>query len=73
MAQKFKASLIAILTSIVVFFMQMRNAFGNYRDVMKEVSYSPVMGDMLTYVGSQSTAFVLEDEGNLEYADEKYV
>lgn len=26
-----------------------RNAFGNYRDILKEVSYSPVMGDYLTY------------------------
>ena len=40
---------------------------------MKEVSYSPMMAEMLTYYGGRSTAFVLEDEGNLEYADEKYV
>ena len=31
-----------------------RNAFGNYRDVLREVSYSPVMGSMLTYVDSKS-------------------
>jgi len=27
-----------------------RNAFGNYRDVLKEVSFSPMMGYMLTYI-----------------------
>jgi hypothetical protein len=31
-----------------------RHAFGNYFDVMKEVSYSPAMGSMLTYIGSRS-------------------
>jgi cullin-associated NEDD8-dissociated protein 1 len=31
-----------------------RNAFGNYRDILQEVSYSPMMGYMLTYCGSKS-------------------
>jgi hypothetical protein len=31
-----------------------RNAFGNYRDILKEVSYSPMMGYMLTYAGSKA-------------------
>lgn len=31
------------------------------------------MAEMLTYYGGRSTAIVLEDEGNFEYADEKYV
>lgn len=26
-----------------------RNAFGNYRDLMQEVTYSPIMGEYLTY------------------------
>ena len=55
------------------FFFQVRNSFGNYRDVMKEVSYSPMMAEMLTYYGGRSTAIVLEEDGNLEYADEKCV
>ena len=49
-----------------------RNAFGNYRDVLKEVSYSAPMADMLTYHGSQSTAYIWQVSGNLEYADENY-
>jgi len=40
---------------------------------MKEVSFSPMMAEMLTYYGGRSTAVVMEDEGNIEYADEKYV
>ena len=33
-----------------------RHAFGNLRDVIREVSYSPMMGEMLTFVGSKSWA-----------------
>lgn len=29
-----------------------RNAFGNLRDIMREVSYSALMGDYLTYLGT---------------------
>lgn len=49
-----------------------RNAFGNYRDILKEVSYSPLMGDMLTYIGGRSTSVVLEEEGNLQFPDENF-
>ena len=31
-----------------------RNAFGNFRDVMREATYSPVMAMYLTYLRSQS-------------------
>jgi cullin-associated NEDD8-dissociated protein 1 len=31
-----------------------RHAFGSYRDVLREVSYSPMMGYMLTFVESKS-------------------
>ncbi|MEM9738524.1 MAG: DUF1800 family protein [Pseudomonadota bacterium] len=30
-----------------------RNAFGNYRDLLEEVTYSPAMGHFLTYMGNQ--------------------
>lgn len=30
-----------------------RNAFGNYRDLMQDVTYSPIMGDYLTYSYNQ--------------------
>ena len=37
-----------------------RNAFGNYRDVLKEVSYNPLMAENLSYLGSKSSAYMLE-------------
>ncbi|MEM9054839.1 MAG: DUF1800 family protein, partial [Pseudomonadota bacterium] len=30
-----------------------RNAFGNYRDLLEEVTYSPAMGEWLTYLGNR--------------------
>jgi len=31
-----------------------RHAFGNYRDMLREVSFSPIMGEYLTFLGSRS-------------------
>ena len=31
-----------------------RNAFGNYRDILRQVAYSAQMGEMLTYTGNES-------------------
>jgi hypothetical protein len=44
-----------------------RNAFGSYFDVLKEVSYSPLMAEMLSFLDSKSSAFVLEDSGAKAY------
>ena len=49
-----------------------RHAFGNYRDILLEVSYSPMMAEMLTYIDSKSTSYQWEaSEGTkLEFPDE---
>lgn len=49
-----------------------RNAFGNYFDILKEVSYSPVMAEMLSFENSKSSSFVLEDSGARSFPDENY-
>jgi len=36
-----------------------RNAFGNYRDILKEVSQSPMMGEMLSYLESKSAGTIM--------------
>jgi uncharacterized protein (DUF1800 family)/uncharacterized protein (DUF1501 family) len=43
-----------------------RHALGNFRDVLREVTYSPVMGSYLTYKGSSSY------DHNERYPDENY-
>lgn len=49
-----------------------RHAFGNFLDMLKEVSYSRLMSKMLTYFRSQSTAYVLESRNEIEFPDENY-
>lgn len=39
-----------------------RHAFGNYRDILREVSYSPLMAEHLSYLKSKSHAYVFDDE-----------
>ena len=43
-----------------------RHAFGNFRDILREVTYSPIMGDFLTYQGNQAY-----DRSN-KFPDENY-
>lgn len=49
-----------------------RNSFGSFRDILREVSYSPLMGDMLSYHESKSTEYVWSTEGSMQYADENF-
>jgi len=49
-----------------------RHAFGNFFDVLKEVSYSPMMAEMLTYLDSKSAAFIWSETGELSFADENF-
>ncbi|CAK0790463.1 unnamed protein product [Prorocentrum cordatum] len=43
-----------------------RNAFGNYRDILREVTYSPIMGEYLSYRNSRSL------DSDSSYPDENY-
>ena len=49
-----------------------RNAFGKYRDVLREVVYSPMMAAMLTYEDNKSLQFCLEAAGKYFYPDENF-
>jgi hypothetical protein len=49
-----------------------RHAFGNYFDILKEVTYSPMMSSMLTYVYGRSTGYNFGRDGTISYADENY-
>lgn len=49
-----------------------RNAFGNYFDILKEVSYSPMMAEMLSYRDSKSKPYVFKTTGNVAFPDENY-
>jgi hypothetical protein len=47
-----------------------RNAFGNYFDVLKEISFSPHMAENLSFLGSKSAAYMLQNNNLLVYPDE---
>jgi len=49
-----------------------RNAFGNFGDIMKEVAFSPMMGKMLTYESSRSLAYNVEVRGAKLFPDENF-
>jgi uncharacterized protein (DUF1501 family)/uncharacterized protein (DUF1800 family) len=49
-----------------------RHAFGNYRDILKEVSYSPMMADMLSYFESKSSEYVWKRYRTRQFADENF-
>lgn len=49
-----------------------RNAFGNYRNVLRLVSYSPMMADNLSYIQSKSHAHISEALGQFSLADENF-
>mmetsp|Transcript_20151 Transcript_20151/g.41987 ORF Transcript_20151/g.41987 Transcript_20151/m.41987 type:complete len:2123 (-) Transcript_20151:67-6435(-) len=49
-----------------------RNAFGNYREVLREVSYSPVMASMLSFLNSKSFAKMRLQTGADVFPDENY-
>ncbi|KAL7569362.1 hypothetical protein ACA910_010449 [Epithemia clementina (nom. ined.)] len=49
-----------------------KHAFGNYRDVLKEVSYSPMMASFLSYHESKSTAYHMSENDVYRHPDENY-
>jgi len=49
-----------------------RNAFNNYRDVFREVSFHPKMARYLSFAGSNSIAYRWQSEGKLMHPDENY-
>jgi uncharacterized protein (DUF1800 family) len=54
----------------------LRNAFGNYRDLLRQVSLSPMMGAFLTHLRNQKTDWTVDDNGilgpGLVQPDENY-
>jgi len=58
-----------ILTYYDIF---VRNAMGNYFDILKEVTYSPLMSRFLTFNNQKSTGFSYINEDYIPQADENY-
>lgn len=48
------------------------NAFTNFKDLLRDVSYSPMMAEMLSYLGSASALYALRREGRVSRPDENF-
>ena len=49
-----------------------RNCFGNYRDVLREISFHPLMAENLSYLQSKSAAYIFEHYDKHSFADENF-
>lgn len=49
-----------------------QNAFGNFKDLLRDVSYSPMMGEMLSFHDSASALYALQREGRVSRPDENF-
>jgi uncharacterized protein (DUF1800 family)/uncharacterized protein (DUF1501 family) len=49
-----------------------RNAFGNYMNILKEISYTDIMSMWLTYYGNMSLQYNLDNNKGETYPDENY-
>jgi hypothetical protein len=49
-----------------------RNAFGNYRQILKEISYNALMAENLSFIQSKSTAHMWEHQQKHAFADENF-
>ena len=59
-------------TDEVVYYLDIfaRNAFGNFKDILREVTYSPRMGRYLTYMGNRKADMSIGREPDENYARE---
>jgi hypothetical protein len=58
-------------TTIQYYDIFVRNAFGSYREILKQVAFSPRMGEMLSSLNSKSPQFSI-DYGNPAFPDENF-
>mmetsp|Transcript_5472 Transcript_5472/g.11291 ORF Transcript_5472/g.11291 Transcript_5472/m.11291 type:complete len:828 (-) Transcript_5472:665-3148(-) len=49
-----------------------KHAFGNYRDILKEVSYNPLMGKMLSFLDSKSSLYTRQQTSRTIFPDENF-
>ena len=49
-----------------------RHAFGNYRDILSEISYNPLNAESLSYINSRSVAHIFKKDASVVYPDENY-
>ena len=49
-----------------------RHAFGNFRDILREISFSSIMGEGVSFINSKSTAYFFRESNIIVQPDENY-
>jgi len=49
-----------------------RNAFGNFRDILKEISFNPLMARSLSFLNNKKMDYFYRQSGTYVYPDENY-
>lgn len=61
------------LHSYMLLLPHLLSAFGNYRDILQEISFSPLMAENLSFLQSKSAAYTWEHQNKISFADENFV
>lgn len=59
-------------SNLYTYDIMIRHCFGNYFDILKEMTYSPKMGEQFSYVESSSTRIAWDTSGEMVFPDENY-
>ena len=64
----------SLATEIFLFYYDIfvRNAFGNYGDILKEISFNPLNAQSLSYIDSRSVANAFASTNTIIFPDENY-
>ncbi len=59
-------------SNLYTYDIMLRHCFGNYFDILKEMTYSPKMAEQFSFVESSSTRIAWDTTGELVFPDENY-
>eukprot|EP00586_Coscinodiscus_wailesii_P000799 CAMPEP_0172487324 /NCGR_PEP_ID=MMETSP1066-20121228/16359_1 /TAXON_ID=671091 /ORGANISM="Coscinodiscus wailesii, Strain CCMP2513" /LENGTH=2416 /DNA_ID=CAMNT_0013253867 /DNA_START=62 /DNA_END=7312 /DNA_ORIENTATION=+ len=58
--------------NLYLYDLYVKNAFGNYKDLLREISFNPKMAEMLTFMKSKCVRFQYDISGEALWPDENY-
>jgi hypothetical protein len=59
-------------SNLYTYDIMIRHCFGNYFDILKEMTYSPKTGEQFSFVDSASTRIAWDTSGEMVFPDENY-
>ena len=59
-------------SNLYTYDIMIRHCFGNYFDILKEMTYSPKTGEQFSFADSASTRIAWDTSGEMVFPDENY-